>query len=73
MRKLFVTALLVFAVAMVFGFASGQVAAKGGGGGGTSCYYYCTCEGNPMKCCLFNGVYFCFPTEEIQCTQIYEC
>lgn len=72
MRKLLVTALSVFALGVGFGFATGPAAAKGGGGS-TGCYYYCTCAGQPMKCCPFGGTYYCFPTDEFQCTQGYNC
>ena len=72
MRRFIVTALIVFAVGVGFGMVTSDAAAIGGGGG-SGCYYYCTCDGTPMKCCDFGGQEFCWPTDEIQCPQVYEC
>lgn len=74
MRKLLVTALAVFALGVGFGLTTNQAsAAKPGGGGSSNCYYYCTCAGQPMKCCVYGGQVYCFPTDEFQCTQGYNC
>ncbi len=72
MRNLIVLALLLFAVSFGFGLTTGDAAAIGGGGGG-DCYYYCTCDGTPMKCCVYGSSEFCWPTDEFQCPQVYEC
>jgi hypothetical protein len=64
MRKLFCTGLLLGALSLVFGSTPAANAV-----GGSGCTYMCTCSGQALKCC---GT-FCAPTNEIGCTQGYNC
>ncbi len=76
MRKLLILSLIVFVVAAAVGYSTPDVMAKGGGGGGgipSNCYYTCTCAGQPLYCCVWNGVEFCSPTSVFQCPQVYNC
>lgn len=64
---------LVFSIGVLVGYGPAEAIAKGGGGGGSGCYYMCDCAGNPLRCCPTPFGTFCSPTEDIQCTQGYNC
>jgi len=63
---------VVFALGVVVGYGPSEAQARGGGIGG-DCYYMCDCAGNPLKCCVTPFGTFCFPTNEFQCPQVYNC
>jgi len=69
MPKRLIVAALIFVAAFTLGFATPQVAEAG------NCYYTCDCAGNPLRCCVVNGVTSCkLDTSGIfQCPQVYTC
>jgi hypothetical protein len=67
MRKVIVTALVVFALAFAIGAYTPTVAQAG------TCYYTCSCTGTPLYCCVNNGVTTCKFTTKIRCLDIITC
>ncbi len=72
MRNFVFAALFVFVLAFAPGAGSPSAEAAGGGLG-SNCYYKSTCAGQPLKCCVWFGTEYCFPADEIQCPQVYDC
>lgn len=71
MSRRMIAAVLIFAAAFAFGLATPQTADAAFG----NCYFKCDCAGNPLYCCVNNGVESCKPdTSGIwQCPQVYNC
>jgi hypothetical protein len=66
LRKLLVLCLVVFAVAFAVGLSTPSADAA-------QCYYKCSCAGEPLFCCIVNGVEWCAPAIGFECIQRYDC
>lgn len=67
MKKILGVLAFVFAASFAIGLSSNNTADA------ANCYYTCSCSGQPLRCCVNNGVTTCKPAIGFQCPQVYNC